>query len=175
MLKLMRHSLWRFAVAACILILANGCQQDPCEGVSCQNGGTCMDGSCACPEGFSGSLCEGFDGVQFLGTYSGAYSGCFDVPDDHRVLIEQVPNDTLVRVYNLGDYACPSGELRLQATIQVNQLTIPVQEVDCGAIVYRVSGNGTFDAGKITMTFTNTYDAGGFEQVDNCSVVLEKQ
>jgi hypothetical protein len=31
---------------------------DPCEEIVCQNGGTCVDGTCNCPEGFAGTLCE---------------------------------------------------------------------------------------------------------------------
>lgn len=33
-------------------------EPDPCQNVTCQNGGTCDDGSCQCPEGFSGVNCE---------------------------------------------------------------------------------------------------------------------
>ncbi len=33
-------------------------KKDPCEGLACLNGGTCEDGTCACPSGYEGSLCE---------------------------------------------------------------------------------------------------------------------
>lgn len=32
--------------------------KDPCEGVSCYNGGTCVDGACDCPPDFTGPNCE---------------------------------------------------------------------------------------------------------------------
>lgn len=157
------------------MLFLSGCRQDPCETVECQNGGACVEGICNCPEGFEGSLCEEFDGLQFLGTYSGVYNGCFDVPEDHRVVIEQLPGEaTRVRLYDLGDYACPDGDLIVEAEIQSNLITIPEQEIDCGVITYRFVGEGQFDAGKITLNFSNTYDAGGFEQRDSCSVSLEK-
>jgi len=31
--------------------------QDPCEQIECLNGGYCLNGSCNCPEGYTGSLC----------------------------------------------------------------------------------------------------------------------
>lgn len=33
-------------------------EEDLCENVLCQNGGTCNDGDCDCPQGFSGTNCE---------------------------------------------------------------------------------------------------------------------
>lgn len=38
----------------------NSCKKDdpdPCEGVTCLNGGTCVNGQCDCPEGYSGPDC----------------------------------------------------------------------------------------------------------------------
>lgn len=43
------------------LLLSLGCSKDavdPCEGVTCQNGGICVDGSCECPDGYTGFNCE---------------------------------------------------------------------------------------------------------------------
>lgn len=34
------------------------CQGDPCEGSMCANGGVCLDGSCDCPEQFTGRACD---------------------------------------------------------------------------------------------------------------------
>jgi hypothetical protein len=31
---------------------------DPCASIICQNGGTCNNGICECPDGFYGNLCE---------------------------------------------------------------------------------------------------------------------
>ena len=31
---------------------------DPCNGVNCQNGGTCVNGNCQCPPGYEGVHCE---------------------------------------------------------------------------------------------------------------------
>ncbi len=41
-----------------LFVLAGGCEKDPCETLVCQNGGACLDGACACPEGIIGKECE---------------------------------------------------------------------------------------------------------------------
>jgi len=33
-------------------------EKNYCQGVTCQNGGTCIDGSCNCPPGYSGQFCQ---------------------------------------------------------------------------------------------------------------------
>ena len=40
------------------LILTSCSKSDPCEGIVCKNGGTCIEGKCQCPDGFEGTLCE---------------------------------------------------------------------------------------------------------------------
>jgi hypothetical protein len=34
------------------------CNKDLCEGKICQNGGSCTDGKCTCPTGYTGTNCE---------------------------------------------------------------------------------------------------------------------
>ena len=51
-------------------------------------------------------------------------------------------------------------------------VTLPKQTVDGGAISYVFEGRGQVVDGVLTLNFTNTYDAGGFEQVDNCVASL---
>ncbi|MBK8055720.1 MAG: calcium-binding EGF-like domain-containing protein [Saprospiraceae bacterium] len=41
-----------------MLLLISCSKSDPCEGIACKNGGTCSDGSCQCPPGWEGPLCE---------------------------------------------------------------------------------------------------------------------
>ncbi|MEO0571601.1 MAG: DUF6055 domain-containing protein [Bacteroidota bacterium] len=33
---------------------------DPCADIDCQNGGSCIEGTCTCPDGFEGQFCETF-------------------------------------------------------------------------------------------------------------------
>ena len=45
------------------VVLTESCDKaeellDPCASVTCQNDGVCVDGTCDCPDGFSGTSCE---------------------------------------------------------------------------------------------------------------------
>jgi hypothetical protein len=41
-----------------LMILCLGCKKDPCAKTICLNGGACLDGTCKCPDGYSGPHCE---------------------------------------------------------------------------------------------------------------------
>ena len=48
-------------VCGLTFVLISSCKKetkDPCEGITCLNGGTCANGSCNCPQGYSGSNCS---------------------------------------------------------------------------------------------------------------------
>lgn len=47
----------------CALLVTQSCT-DACEDVVCLNGGTCVEGSCECPDGTLGTNCENFDPAQ---------------------------------------------------------------------------------------------------------------
>jgi hypothetical protein len=161
-----------------ISLLIGACGQEPCAEVECLNGGTCLEGTCDCPEGFTGPSCESFESSEFLGSYTASYGDCFDVSDDHRVDVDLNPNNdttSQLLLYNLGDYACPNGELAVAASVNLNQIVIPDQTIDCGGIEYTFSGSGELQGNRLIITFTNRYDAGGIMRDDQCTATLEKR
>lgn len=58
-----------FAIAT--MVFLNSCVQDPCNELSCVNGGACTDGYCECPSGFEGTECEIYSYTRFVGKYAG--------------------------------------------------------------------------------------------------------
>lgn len=156
---------------------ALACEEDPCEGVTCTNGGTCVEGlgTCDCLPGYEGAACETNLILKFVGSYTASYAGCFTTSPDHKVNIEQLNGDTRLKIYDLGDYACPGSRVELFADISGDQITIPSQNIDCsGEIVYTFSGSGSINANIITLNFMVNYDADGIDRTDNCTARLEK-
>src|SRR5687767_4008987 len=43
-------------IAVSVIIMS--CAKDFCDNSICLNGGTCIEGSCDCPEGFTGQFCD---------------------------------------------------------------------------------------------------------------------
>ncbi len=165
------------ALFSLILVLFSACKEDPCDNVTCLNGGTCVDGlgTCECLPGFEGDSCEINTFQLFLGSFEAEYGGCVDTSPDHRVGIEQEGGEEKLRITGLGDYACPSGTLAISANVNGNALIINRQDVDCGAIVYTYEGNGGIQGDTLRLTFSVEYDTGGSTRKDACSATLVKE
>jgi hypothetical protein len=155
-----------------------GCETDPCEGVNCLNGGSCLDGNCECPDGFEGEFCQLAANQKFLGNYTVSYD-CFSAV--HTASVAAVASDPLkVEIINLGDYACPdpmANEVRLLANVNGNMLEIPTQTACAGGGFggYTFAGNGAISGTTLTISFQAVYDGGGFIISDSCIAVWERQ
>lgn len=60
-----------------VVLFITSCS-DPCEDIICLNGGICIDGTCDCPEGWTGIDCGTFD-FDYVGRFSIStvtHSGC---------------------------------------------------------------------------------------------------
>ncbi len=50
--------LFRLLFFAVLTTAFVSCEKDPCQTVTCLNGGTCVNGQCLCPEGYTGADCS---------------------------------------------------------------------------------------------------------------------
>lgn len=75
-------------------VLFTSCVQDPCNELNCQNGASCSDGHCICPEGYEGAECDLLTTSKFVGKYEGTLR-CDQFPmefDNIEIRLEQEPN-----------------------------------------------------------------------------------
>jgi hypothetical protein len=159
-----------------VLTSLTSCQNDPCEAIECQNGGSCNEGVCECPEGYEGAFCQNLNSQQHFGEYHTDYQGCIDTSPSHIINIEAA-NDSVaeLRIVNLGDYECPNGELAILADLNGNSVSIAEQSINCGPITYTYSGSGTFtSAGQLSLSFMVSYSDGVNDITDQCTVLLER-
>jgi hypothetical protein len=68
-----------------VLLLTLSACKDKCDDVTCINDGICVDGSCHCPEGFSGETCDLEDPCRTLNCLNDGTcdNGTCDCPDGY--------------------------------------------------------------------------------------------
>lgn len=56
----LRHALYTAIILLGVFatVTYTACKADKCKDITCLNGGSCSDGICACPDGYTGNLCE---------------------------------------------------------------------------------------------------------------------
>lgn len=146
-------------VSAFTATIMTSCNPDACKDVVCANGGTCTDGSCACPSGYEGTECNTQSLTKVLGTNNatvnynfsdnaggtcGNYTGTFTASRSSA-------DTTMLILTNLGGFGLTTS---VKATVDKNTLTIPSQAVT-GSTSNTISGNGTYSNGTITGSYSN--------------------
>lgn len=58
-------------ILLCLVAIAAVACSNPCKDVDCQNGGTCDEGDCECPIGYSGNSCQIENRDGFVGIWIG--------------------------------------------------------------------------------------------------------
>lgn len=120
----MKKLLYLFLVIAAI----TSCKKDPCKNVVCYNNGVCDDGTCLCPNGYSGTNCEiQLDPCATVTCYNGGtcVSGICNCPTGYggtncQTIVDPCAN---VTCYNggwctSGFCNCPTGYTGTQCQIQ---------------------------------------------------------
>jgi hypothetical protein len=128
---------------------------DPCKETVCYNNGTCIDGACDCPAGYSGEDCSNLTRDIYLGTYN---------------VSEECPNINTYTVNLYADSLISNGikianfsnlfSNPVNATVNGLIVSIPSQSPDNDG--RSVSGSGSFyPPDKIIMQFT-VFGANGY-------------
>ena len=62
-----------------ITVLYTACEKNPCNNLSCFNGGSCGGGICHCPTGYENTQCQDKSVTRYKGTYGfNSYTTCND-------------------------------------------------------------------------------------------------
>lgn len=153
-------------VALSSTVLTSCKEDDPCEGVSCLNGGTCANGTCDCDAGFEGSDCGTQMRTKFIAAYSvteSCTSGNFSYDISIVTSASGVSN---VIINNFGGYG-----ITATGTVNGKTLTIPNATADVQGVSVSYQGTGQINGNILTMNYS--VSAGGTS--DPCTATCTKQ
>lgn len=134
--------LLKYTLLSALLIGTAGtftaCKKDPCKDKTCNNGGTCVDGTCICATGYEGSSCDTRSTPSLYGVYSGT-TICVGTPE--------VSGGLIVSPGILGENSivieCGYGDLN--ATLSGNNFTLTFNPSAAD-----ITGSGTIDGYTMT-------------------------
>lgn len=154
-------------IGAFSAITYTACNKDECKDVVCNNGGTCVDGTCSCPTGYEGTTCQTKSVDKFIGTWTATETCSGGSPSTYQVIISADPSAAnKVLVSNLGDYGCTTGGT-ITWNGSVNSATLTINDNKCQ---YQMNATGNYNNGSVTITYTATY----LTNTDNCTATLTK-
>lgn len=132
------------------------CNPDACKDVVCQNGGTCVTGTCNCTTGYSGTNCESEVRKTYFNTYKGNGSDSDgDTYTNWGLKFETRSTDAKNMVLTVLD-GDNSPVVALNVILQSNT-TFTIESKTDGTTVY--TGTGTVDASKASLNLS-VNDAG---------------
>lgn len=147
-MKNMKFLFVAFFLAAAFIFTSCEEEVDPCDAVVCQNDGVCMDGTCDCPEGTSGTLCGTVWRDVLLGTHS-ASENC-DQGSNWTYNITMTASSTDIRKFIIGNIYNEGHDVIATMT-DANNFTI--EDTTHSGSEF-TNGSGTINGNTATITIT---------------------
>lgn len=139
---------------------------DPCADVTCQNGGTCVEGDCECADGYTGTNCETEERAQFIGSYN-VSEACTSGQYTYSVTVSNSSTGaTAIIIENFGDYST-----NVSATVDGNSVTIASQTNQVSGFDLTFSGSGQISGNILSIT----YAVSDGSNTDSCIMTCTKQ
>lgn len=153
-------SIWHILIGMILIIKLQSCSTDKCSDVSCQNGGTCSDGSCNCSTGYEGSNCQTRASTKFQGSYIGSddcdpYIDAVDIAG-----YSSTPSEISIDYFNNS-----SGEIELHLSGKVSgsSILIQPQNVVIGGTSVTYSGSGSLTGNTLYLQISEN-DNGNYTE-----------
>jgi hypothetical protein len=130
------------------------CNPDACKDVICANAGTCTDGTCTCPAGYEGTLCETKSNAKFINAAGWQVTEDGTQSTAASYIINITPNGTVangIYISNVWDNFVGT----VNATVNGSTITIPRQAPDSDG--FYVEGTGTLNSNLNPVTITVKY------------------
>jgi|GEM_PF-984140 len=158
------------------IIFYQSCKKkDPCSGITCQNGGACMNGTCSCPTGYVGNLCQ--DLATTTVTYqnntfttmnvyvAGSSTPTYTIAPNSSIVISGTWGTVLSSVAQTASYSSSNTQIGLLMSWSLNDtfpatgnITEPL-DVDANYFFLEVQNNST-TGNILTNIATNTSNPG---------------
>lgn len=147
-------------------ITYTSCNKDECKDVVCQNGGSCLEGTCSCATGYEGTNCETLSRTKFIGTWTGT-DECGTDSYNITLTVGTATNAVSALVTNIGGYGT---NITVTGNVTANnKISFTTVSVGGGRTL---TGTMTFSGNSMTFDYTVT-ESGG--DVTSCDGTYTKQ
>lgn len=154
-------------IGAFSAITYTACNKDECKDVVCNNGGTCVDGTCSCPTGYEGTNCDAKTRDKFIGSWAGSdqcTSGTYTIT---LSIAASSSSNVTALVTNPGGFG---GTVTITGNVTgSNTLAFNSQSVGGGRTL---TGTMTFNGNSMTFSYTVTPAVG---VADACNGTYSRQ
>ncbi len=159
-------------IGSFMAVLVTSCNPDKCKDIVCVNGGTCLDGTCSCPAGYVGTLCDTKANSFFAGTWSAKekVNGAAAWGTPYAVIVTADGTDPKTFYFmNYGNYTCTTGTYQVSAMTS-NGKDYSISNTACST---NFTGIGSLSTVGSTSTISGTYSATYGTPTTTDNVVIE--
>ncbi len=136
-------------IGAFSAITYTACNKDECKDVVCNNGGTCVDGTCSCPFQYSGSTCQAEVRASYYNTYRG--NGVDSDGDTYtNWALKFYASGTDAKVMGMDLLTNTNASVAALTVTLQSATTFTVNSVNISGTTF--TGTGTVDGSKATLT-----------------------
>ena len=171
-MKLLKYLSFCLALSALATLNQSCSKDDPCDSITCENGGTCNDGTCDCAAGYEGTNCDTEVRAKFIGSYSGS-DACSNSGATGSFTTTIATSTTGVNSIEISGLWDGFFIAAINGTVSGNEITVASQEPDGDGFV--IAGTGVMNADGTSIAWTYTVTETANSSVDSCTMTATKQ